>query len=194
MAPGSTSASRTRATTSTSRSPRVGHRSTKDRWRRRSTVPGLRDGAGCPGAALGRRLRRCRPERGARSQSVATPTDPTVFARVSQLSPEQLKSGLTRLVAQPVPPGHQLRPPAGRCVRAGIRGVRADPRRRPHQRRPARRPIDLQLRDQRRPADIRSSAFVNDENGKVYMLLVRCSAKCYRERVPGSRTSPARSR
>ena len=87
--------------------------------------------------------------------SVDTPTDPTVFARVSQLSPEQLSQvslDSLRNLFLPVTSSARQQAAASGQAFEGFELIRDDD---PHQRRPARRPIDLQLRDQRRPADIR---------------------------------------
>ena len=125
--------------------------------------------------------------------SVATPTDPTVFARVSQLSPEQLSQvslDSLRNLFLPVSSARQQAAASGQAFEGfelirddvltsdGLRGVRST--------------YNYEISGGLQTFDL--SAFVNDENGKVYMLLVRCSASVTASAAPSSRTSPARSR
>ncbi len=114
--------------------------------------------------------------------SVDTPNDPIVFARVSQLSPEQLSSvsldSLRNLFLPVTSAARQQAAASGQAFEGfelirdemlnsdGLRGVRST--------------YNYEISGGLQTFDL--SAFVNDENGKVYMLLVRCSAKCYRER------------
>jgi len=114
--------------------------------------------------------------------SVDTPNDPIVFARVSQLSPSQLSQvsldSLRNLFLPVTSAARQQAAASGQAfdgfelirddvlTRDGLRGVRST--------------YNYEISGGLQTFDL--SAFVNDENGKVYMLLVRCSAKCYRER------------
>jgi hypothetical protein len=114
--------------------------------------------------------------------SVETPTDPIVFARVSQLTEAQLSQvsldSLRNLFLPVTSAARQQAAAAGQAFDGfelirdetltsdGLRGVRST--------------YNYEISGGLQTFDL--SAFVNDETGKVYMLLVRCSAKCYRER------------
>jgi hypothetical protein len=114
--------------------------------------------------------------------SVDTPDEPIAFARVSQLSEQQLAQvsldSLRNLFLPVTSAARQQAAAAGQAFEGfelirdetltsdGLRGVRST--------------YNYEISGGLQTFDL--SAFVNDENGKVYMLLVRCSAKCYRER------------
>jgi hypothetical protein len=114
--------------------------------------------------------------------SVDTPDHPTAFARVSQLTPQQLGQvsldSLRNLFLPVTSAARQQAAASGQALDGfelirdetlnsdGLRGVRST--------------YNYEISGGLQTFDL--SAFVNDETGKVYMLLVRCSAKCYRER------------